>query len=60
MGVHELKNISPSNEEIGGNAGIGDDENLARLGKKAVLRVSWEDDGFDHRGSLIKSSGTSA
>lgn len=43
MVSHELKNLSPASGEIDGPAECRDEMNLARLGKKAVLKVCRSD-----------------
>jgi hypothetical protein len=51
MAANELKNLSPTGEEISGNKEARDDANLARLGKKSVLKVSRDSNGTGQGGS---------
>lgn len=58
MAANELKNLSPTGEELDGNKEGRDDVNLARLGKRSVLKVSRDSNGtHPDRSSQTNSSG---
>lgn len=59
MPSNEIKSLSPIGEEIDGDKEGHDEANLARLGKRPVLKVSRTALIAQGRSSLTHSSGTS-
>lgn len=52
-----MKTLSPSHEELDGHAEFRDEANLARLGKKPVLKVSRDSNGWIKNCDSLHSSG---